>query len=121
MSEEEFNMLLLEAIDEGFSAIGQSSKQAIFYHLETGFGIRKQEVPEKVDEFANAIERIFGLGASFLEILIMKLLYEKTKLTVQLDSPKDFKFTTYVTSAKQSFLEKNESTEKTMEKLAHVH
>jgi hypothetical protein len=112
MSEEEFDRLLLEAIDEGFSAIGESSKQAIYYHLENGFKIPRQEIPKKIGEFEHAIERIFGLGANFLGILIMKLLYEKVNRKVQLQSQRDFKFTIYVQAAKRSFLQQKEEAEK---------
>jgi len=111
-SEEEFERLLLEAIDEGFSAIGESSKQAIYYHLENGFKIPRQEIPRKMDEFEHAIERIFGLGADFLEILIMKFLCEKVKRRVRLQSQRDFKFTVYVKAAKRSFLQQKEEAEK---------
>jgi hypothetical protein len=111
-SEEDFERLLLEAIDEGFSAIGESSKQAIYYHLENGFKIPRQEIPKKIDEFEHAIERIFGLGADFLEILIMKFLCEKVKRRVRLQNPRDFKFTMYVKAAKRSFLQQKEEAEK---------
>ena len=111
-SEEDFERLLLEAIDEGFSAIGESSKQAVYYHLENGFKIPRQEIPKKIDEFEHAIERIFGLGADFLEILIMKFLCEKVKRRVRLQSPRDFKFTMYVKAAKKSFLLQREEAEK---------
>jgi hypothetical protein len=112
MSEEEFDRLLVEAVDEGLSAIGESSKQAIYYHLETGFRIKRHEILQKIDEFADAIEKIFGLGANFLEILIMKFLYEKVKRRVRLQSPRDFKFTMYVKAARRSFLQQKEEVEK---------
>jgi hypothetical protein len=112
MSKEEFNRLLLEAVDEGFSAIGESSKQAIYYHLETGFRIKKNEIPQKIDAFADAIEKIFGLGANFLEILIMKFLYEKVKRKVKLKNSKDFKFAIYVKAAERSYLEKRGEAER---------
>ena len=72
MSKKEFDELLLGTIDEGLASIGESSKQAIYFHIEKGFNIKRQEIPDKIADFQNAIEKIFGLGASFLEILIMK-------------------------------------------------
>lgn len=72
-----FEELLLGAVDEALSSLGDSSKQAIYFHLEKIFGINKQDIPYKIVEFANAIEKIFGLGAKFLEIQIMKRLYER--------------------------------------------
>ena len=82
----------LKPIDDGLSQIGDSSKQAIYFHLEKGFNIKRQEIPDKIADFKDAIEKIFGLGASFLEILIMKRLYEKVGQTVQLQGSEDFSF-----------------------------
>ena len=72
-----FETLLVEAVDEGLSALGDSAKQAIYFHLEKTFSIEKQNIPNKIEEFTNAIEKIFGLGAKILEIKIIKYLYEK--------------------------------------------
>lgn len=106
MSLQEFNRLLLEAVDEGLSMLGESSKQAIYFHLEKRFDIKKQEIPHKIEVFANAIEKIFGLGANFLEILIMKRLYEKLERSFKFYGSEDFTFTEYVAAARRSFMEK---------------
>jgi len=102
-----FEKLLLEAVDEGLSSLGQSSKQAIYFHLEKSFNIKRQEIPCNLEVFADAIEKIFGSGADFLEILIMKRLHEKTGETFELREPADFAFIEYVATAKRSLLEKN--------------
>ncbi len=107
MPKRDFEKLLLEAVDEGLSSLGNSSKQAIYYHLKKSFNIKKQEIPYNIDVFASAIEKIFGLGAKFLEILIMKRLYEKVGRSFKWHASKDdFTFTEYVAFAKLSFLEK---------------
>ena len=111
MSKEEFDKLLFEAIDEGLSSIGESSKQAIYFHLEKNFKVKKHEIPCKIEDFARAIERIFGLGADFLEILIMKNLYEKVGRTVHLREPKDFVFIEYVAATERSFIGKEKAEE----------
>jgi hypothetical protein len=71
----DFEKLLLEAVDEGLSSLGETSKIAIYFHLKKSFNIKKKEIPYKIEAFAKGIEKIFGLGANFLEILIMKQLY----------------------------------------------
>jgi hypothetical protein len=109
LSEKDFDELLLEAVDEGLASIGESSKQSIFFYLETVFKIKRHEIPYKIEDFAAAIEKIFGLGAKCLELLMMNHLYEKVKGTVPLHEPKDFTFTAYVAAAKRSFLEKKEA------------
>lgn len=42
--------------------------------------IKRQEIPHRIDDFSNALERIFGLGARHLEIMFMKSLHSTIKL-----------------------------------------
>ena len=72
-----FNILLLEAINEALSSLGESPKTAIYYHLETDFDIKKKDIPNRTDDFSRALEKLFGLGARHLEILFMKSFYAK--------------------------------------------
>ena len=102
----DFKTLLLEAVDEGLSSLGEPSKQAIYFHLERGFNIKKQEIPHRIGAFAKAIEKIFGLGANFLEILIMKKLYEKIGRVFEWQKPTEFVFIEYVSAAQRNFLKK---------------
>jgi len=98
-----FERLLLEAVDEGLSSLGESSRQAIYFHLEKSFNIKKREIPIKIEDFTEAIEQIFDCGADFLEILIMKRLHEKVKGKLELSNSENFAFIEYVTAAKQGF------------------
>lgn len=109
MSNCDFERILLEAIDESLSSLGQSSKQAVYFHLEQSFNIKKHEIPYKINAFAEAIERIFGVGAKFLEILIMKQLHKKIGGIIKLHEYANLAFTEYITAAKRSFLEKNKA------------
>jgi len=74
---EDFNRFLLEAVDDGLSPLGSIAKQAVYVHLKRRFNINKEDIPNRIDEFATAIEEIFGVGAQLIEIQIMKSLYEK--------------------------------------------
>ena len=96
-----FEKALLESIDEAFSLLGESPKEAVYYHLEKTFNIKRQDIPQRIDEFADAIERIFGNGAVILEIQIMKILFKKLGYDFKY-YPKqvNLKFTDYVTALK---------------------
>lgn len=100
----DFEELLLEAVDEGLSSLGESPKQAIYFHLEKSFNVKRQEIPHKIETFASAIEKIFGSGANLIEILIMKRLYEKVGPDVKLQGSRNFTFTEYVTNIKQTMI-----------------
>ena len=98
-----FEKLLLEAVDEGLSSLGDSSEQAIYFHLEKTFKISKKDIPNKIDEFASAIERIFGFGARFLEIQIMRRLYEKVgHAFTYFPEQEDLVFAEYIAAAREN-------------------
>jgi len=40
-----FENLLTEAVDEGLASLGESAKQAIYFHLENKFKIAKKRHP----------------------------------------------------------------------------
>ncbi len=95
-----FSAILLESIDEAFLTLGEKAKSSIYFHLETKFAISKQEIPYRIDDFSDALEQVFGLGARQLEILIMKYLNEKIDCAYYWVGPKwlvpDLTFTKYV-------------------------
>ena len=62
--------------------------------------IARQDIPYSIDNFSDALERIFGLGARHLEILIMKKLHEKITCFYEWNGPSwlvpDLTFRQYV-------------------------
>ena len=74
---EDFELLLSEAIDEGLSLLGDSGKKAIYFYLDKQYDIKQHEMGARVEDFSVALEKIFGLGAVFLQTLILKRLYLK--------------------------------------------
>jgi hypothetical protein len=80
--EEEFDDILLQTIDETLSSLGEPVKNAIYFHLQNSFSISKNEIPKKIIEFSNFIQKIFCSGAGRLEIKFMKTLHSKIKVNV---------------------------------------
>lgn len=83
LSKPEFENLLLEAVDQGLSVLGESSKLSIYFHLEKSYGIKRQDIPQKPEAFVSAVEKIFGPGAKFVETLVSKGLCEKAGLNTE--------------------------------------
>ena len=105
MAKKIFERLMLESVDEALTSLGDSAKQAIYFHLEDKFGIEKNQIPQRVEDFAEGLEKIFGIGAQFLEILIMKNLYERIGQPLEWDKrSKELIFAEYVAAARRSFL-----------------
>lgn len=100
-SDQNFDEILLKAIDEAFFSLGESVRQSIYFHLEEQFQIKRKQIPKHLKKFQTAIEKIFGSGARFLEILIMKNLYLKVGGSVQVDC---VDFISYVNEVKQSYV-----------------
>jgi len=106
-----FEKILLEAIDESLTSLGNSAKQAIYFHLEKKFKIRKSEIPYRLEDFAKGLERIFGVGAQFIEISIMKQLYGRIGQPLEWNENKALVFTEYITAAKRGFQKKEKEAE----------
>ena len=96
--ETSFEATLIEAVDESFSSFGHSCKQAIYFQLENTFNITKQEIPFKIEDFANSIEQIFGIGAKLIEMKIIEVLHEKIRDFTYFPEKKDLVFTEYIAS-----------------------
>jgi hypothetical protein len=75
---EEFFM---EAVEEGLSLLGKSGKEAVFFYLEKGYNVKKNQIASKPKHFSDALDNIFGLGAIFLKTIILRGYYEKIGLT----------------------------------------
>ncbi len=90
MPPNDFAKLLIAAVEESLASLGDSSKQAIFYHLEASFKLKKENIPVNLTEFAMALERIFGPGAPYLEKLIAQRLHEKLGLCCEDELGHDF-------------------------------
>ena len=74
-----FGELVMETVDTVFSSLGESCKQAVYFHLKNRYNISRENIPERIEDFFDALEGIFGLGAKLIEIEIMKLLFSKVQ------------------------------------------
>ncbi len=104
MPQNNLNDIILAAVEDGLSSLGDSPKQAIIFHLETSFHIKKECIPENLTEFTKALEGIFGPGASYLEKLILKHLYGKLGLKFE---EKSWNFQEYIDNVKKQLLQEN--------------
>jgi hypothetical protein len=78
-------------------------RNAVYAYLEDTFGIRKIDIPRRVDEFSDALGRIFGNGARLLEIEIMRNLCRKVgDIADYFPRKEDITFTEYVYAAEMS-------------------
>jgi len=115
---ERFNDALLNAVDIALGSIGESCKQALYFHMKATFHIERTEIPEKIEGFDDALRSIFKDGAVFLEKLIVATLCEDLK--VKFDTKESFDFTEAISkihnmvSERESFLIVHDSAEAAM-------
>ena len=99
----DFDKILLNAIDEALNSLGESVKQSIYFHIENKFCVARNDIPESLQDFQGGLEKIFGTGAQFIEILIMKNLHSRIGLPLKMEN-EQLEFVKYVDAAKESFL-----------------
>jgi hypothetical protein len=108
LTKKAFHKLMLQAVDSALSSLGDSARQSIYFHLEKKFDLTRDDIPDRIEDFDHGLERIFGAGTRFLEVLIMKRLYEemgsKGKV-LKTDKSKEFKFVDYVKAVEQTYLQ----------------
>lgn len=91
-----FKKLLIEAVDTVFSSLGGSCKQAIYFHLKHCYNISKHEIPYRIEDFADALEKIFGAGAKLIEVEIMRALFARVQDFSYSPKQEDLSFTSYL-------------------------
>jgi hypothetical protein len=99
----DFEKLLLDSVDEALLLLGESARQSIYFHFEKEFNLSREEIPIRLEEFQCAIERLFGIGSRYIEILVMKNLHKKIGLPVRTDQSVQFEFVKYVDNVRCSY------------------
>ena len=87
---------ITNAVDESLSSFGDSFKQVIYFQLEKTYHIKKQQIPFRIHDFADAIEEIFGVGARLIEMKIIQALHERVQGFVYFPEKQDLVFAEYV-------------------------
>jgi len=100
--EEEFKRCLLEAIDESMVHIlGETATQAIYFHLEHNEQMKREDIPDNLEKFLSALEKIFSVGALVIEKTIMENLYSRLsaknkKLSLRYETKEQLNFIDYI-------------------------
>jgi hypothetical protein len=104
-TEDEFKVAIIETVEESFSSFCNLYKEAIYLHLENTFKIKKQEIPCKIEGFADAIDQMFGAGAKLIEIRIIAALHKRVPEFVFFPKKGDVCFKEYVASLRAFWLQ----------------
>lgn len=98
----EFREALLRAVDTSFDMVGQNVCRAIMETVEYRYGVRREEIPEKLDLLHAGLVETLGTGASLVEGLVLKRLY--MELDMEMPSTIEEDFITFVNNTYAAFL-----------------
>ena len=102
----EFGSAVLGAVDDGFLVYGEPVRHALYYSVEAKHHVRREQIPDRIEEFHKAIGEVCGYGGRVTERLIAKSLY--SRLGLEFPEHKDWSLVEYVRHAKKE-TEKRES------------
>jgi len=85
-----FKAILLNVIDESLMILGESGRATIYLYVEEKVSLKKEEIPQRLQDFASAIQGIFGSGAPIIDGLILKRLCEKLNVNHESVKGKEF-------------------------------
>jgi hypothetical protein len=103
-AEDSFKIAITETVDESLSQFCNLDKEAIYLRLEKTYKIKKQEIPFKIENFVDAIEQMFGVGAKLIEIKITAALHKRIPEFIFFPRKGDVDFKEFVTSLRAFML-----------------
>ena len=69
---------LLRLIEKALDRYGSSVKTVLFFQLQKEYGLRREEIPSKLQTFVNGLEMFFGAGSHRVEDSIREELKQFT-------------------------------------------
>ena len=96
-----FSQVLLDCVDEGLAVLGNEPRQAVYQYLATIHSLDRDQIPDKVDEFASGLKKALGSASRVIERLILKKLFQRIGSTFR-ETP-ELEFADYVRDAKRRF------------------
>jgi len=97
---EQFERAFLEAVDKGLIVLSESVRHTIFFYLEKNYGLKREEISEKLEEFSSRLEGLFGSAALVVEKLIIKDLHQRLGLKYK---DMNWSFTEHVRAAQETY------------------
>jgi hypothetical protein len=98
----EFRSLLLASLHDVIrEVLGERPLKAVFSSLETSFHIKREEIPERLEDFQKALAELFGNGAPVIARAVARRLCRRLGITYYERADYDFKM--YVEDCKRRY------------------
>ena len=90
-AKEKFDKLLLKIIDEELRHIfGEAATTIIYNHLERNHSLKREEIPEKLEDFIRGLEEFLGSGAQVIQKMTLQKLYSCSGVRCQVKKGSSF-------------------------------
>jgi hypothetical protein len=96
-----FEDLVTSAIDQTLSKLGTNVKQVFYSFLENHYTLRRKEIPDRINEFDDALGKTFGTSATIVEIDIVRNLRQIVPSFTYITTSGELNFEDYVKSLKR--------------------
>ena len=103
--EDKFKTIMIEAVDESFSSLCNSDKEVIYSYLERNYEIVKKQIPRRIEDFTNAIEQMFGIGAKLIKMRIIEAIHKRIKDFAFIPGKGNIYFREYISSLRTFLLD----------------
>ena len=80
---------ILECVMKGLAGYGDDVPKMVVYNLKWMSKIRREEIPDKAEEFEKCLDQIFDSGSAFIKKSIIEEIKAKFGLTHDYKSLKD--------------------------------
>ncbi len=68
----DFEAAVGACVDKGMTLLGQGTKEAVYWHIEHAFGLKREDAARRPADFWKAVDSLFGSGSAVLERAIIK-------------------------------------------------
>jgi hypothetical protein len=96
-----YESIVTEAVDQVFTAFGENVKQVLYKSIEINFGIKRKEIPNRIYDFAESLEAIFGSAARLVQVKTIEKIQAKTWGFCYKSMQEEVIFTEYLTELRQ--------------------
>jgi len=97
-----FEKLLIKSVDDSLKdTFGEIATEVIYKHLEKNHSLKQEEIPKKLEDFIEGLEKFFSSGASVVEALILEKLC--SNLGLEYPDKECYSFVDYITKLKNTY------------------
>jgi len=92
---DELKRSVLEKVDKALSILGEDAKHIIYSRLLRVYGVKRGDIPFKLNDFRKTLEDLIGLGgADVIEKYVAEKLYEE--LNIEFEKKENWTLAEYV-------------------------